>query len=154
MPSANPCGAHFILHSAGFLDGLLSLSDEKFMMDADLCGSLHSYPDGVVIDDNTLAVDAFAGVGPGNRFFGCSDTMANDKTAFRDAALSDNEPFEKWAAGGAFSSPERANLGWKKQLAGYEAPPLDTDTDTDTDTDEALPDVIARRKADMADAWY
>ena len=65
MLSANPRGAQFILHSAGFLDGLPSMSCKKFMLDSDLCGSLHSCPDGLMIDVNSLTVDTFAGVGPG-----------------------------------------------------------------------------------------
>jgi len=82
MLSAIHCGANFILHSAGFLDGLLSMSYEKFVLDADLCMALHSYLDGVKIDDDQLAVDAFAEVGPGNHFFGCAHTMAHYETAF------------------------------------------------------------------------
>ena len=70
MLSAIHCGANFILHSAGFLDGLLSMSYEKFMMDADFCGALHSYLAGVVVDDNTLALDAYKEVVPGGHFLG------------------------------------------------------------------------------------
>ena len=76
MLAAVHCGANFILHSAGFLDGLLSMSYEKFVMDADFCGALHTYLDGVKIDDNQLALDAFREVGPGSHFFGCAHTMA------------------------------------------------------------------------------
>ena len=148
MMSAVHCGANFILHSAGFLDGLLSMSYEKFMLDADFCGALHSYLDGVVIDDNTLAVDAFAEVGPGNHFFGCAHTMENYKTAFFDASLSNNEPFEKWELGGSVASPERANAAWKRSLAEYEAPALDSSIDA------ALQAFMDRRKSEMEDAWY
>jgi trimethylamine--corrinoid protein Co-methyltransferase len=148
MLAAVHCGANFILHSAGFLDGLLSMSYEKFMLDADLCGALHTYLDGVKIDDNQLAVDAFAEVGPGNHFFGCSHTMANYQTAFFDSALSDNEPFEKWEAAGSTDAAMRANKAWKLALAEYEAPPLDAGID------EALRDFVARTKAGMPDAWY
>lgn len=148
MLAAVHCGANFILHSAGFLDGLLSMSYEKFMMDADFCGALHSYLDGVKIDDNELAFDAFAEVGPGSHFFGCGHTMANYPTAFWDSELADNEPFEKWELAGGHDAAYRANRLWKKKLAEYEAPPLDEGID------EALKDFIARRKASMEDAWY
>ena len=148
MLSAIHSGANFILHSAGFLDGLLSMSYEKFMMDADMCGMLHSYLDGIVIDDNTLALGAFEELGPGNHFLGCSHTLANYKGAFWETTQSDNEPFEKWEAAGAAASPERANRAWKKALADYEAPPLDAAID------EELQAFIAERKAAMADAWY
>jgi trimethylamine---corrinoid protein Co-methyltransferase len=148
MLAAIHCGANFILHSAGFLDGLLSMSYEKFMLDADLCGSLHKYLAGVVIDDEQLAVDAFAEVGPGNHFFGCAHTMRHYETAFWDSDLSDNEPFEKWEAAGSTDAATRANTLWKKRLAEYEAPPLNESLR------DGLQDFIDRKKADMADAWY
>lgn len=148
MLAAIHCGANFILHSAGFLDGLLSMSYEKFVLDADLCGALHTYLDGVKIDDNQLAVDAFAEVGPGNHFFGCAHTMANYETAFWDSETADNEPFEKWEAAGSVDSATRANKIWKQRLAEYEQPPLDDGID------EALRDFMERRKAAAPDMWY
>ena len=148
MLAAVHCGANFILHSAGFLDGLLSMSYEKFVIDADFCGALHSYLDGVKIDDNQLAVEAFHEVGPGSHFFGCAHTMANYQTAFWDSELADNDPFEKWEADGSKDMAQRANALWKKRLAEYQPPPLDPAID------EALADFVARRKAEGPDAWY
>ena len=148
MLAAVHCGANFILHSAGFLDGLVSMSYEKLMMDADFCGALHTYLDGIKIDDNALAMDAFTEVGPGNHFFGCAHTMANYETAFFDSSLADNEPFEKWEAAGSVDAATRANKAWKKALADYVAPALDESID------EALLDYMSRKKAGLADAWY
>lgn len=148
MLTAVHCGANFILHSAGFLDGLLSMSYEKFVMDADFCGALHTYLDGVKIDDNQLALDAFREVGPGSHFFGCAHTMANYETAFWDSAIADNEPYEKWQAAGSVDAATRANKRWKTMLAEYEAPPLDPGID------EALQDFMTRKKTSMEDAWY
>ena len=148
MLAAVHCGANFVLHSAGFLDGLLSMSYEKFMLDADLCGALHSYLKGVQVDDDQLAVDAFAEVGPGNHFFGCAHTMKHYETAFWDSELADNEPFEKWEANGSVDAATRANKLWKKRLAEYEAPALDAGTD------EALREFITKRKSAVEDMWY
>nr|WP_051264078.1 trimethylamine methyltransferase family protein [Rhizobium leucaenae] len=149
MLSAIHCGANFILHSAGFLDGLLSMSYEKFVMDADLCGALHSYLAGVTVDDNTLAFDAFEEVGPGSHFLGSAHTMRNYQTAFWQTTLSDNEPFEKWSEeGGSTDIATRANRQWKRTLEDYEAPPLDSALD------EALCEFVNRRKSSMADGWY
>ena len=148
MLAAIHCGANFILHSAGFLDGLLSMSYEKFMLDADLCGALHSYLDGVVINDDTLAVEAFAEVGPGNHFFGCAHTMAHYETAFWDSDLSDNEPFEKWEAAGSTDAATRANALWKKRLAEFEAPALDDGVA------QGLREFVEAKKTAVEDAWY
>ena len=148
MLSAIHCGANFILHSAGFLDGLLSMSYEKFMMDADFCGALHSYLGGVVVDDNTLAMGAFQEVTPGGHYLGSAHTMANYTTAFFDSTISDNTPFESWSETGKTDSAQRANTRWKASLAEYEAPPMDVAVD------EALKDFVARKKGSMTDQWY
>ncbi len=148
MLAAVHCGANFILHSAGFLDGLLSMSYEKFVMDADFCGALHSYLAGVVVDDNSLAMSAFEEVGPGSHFFGCGHTMRNYETAFWDSNLADNEPFEKWEAAGSHDAAFRANKRWKKMLEEYVQPPLDEGVN------EELQAFIDRRKGEMQDAWY
>lgn len=148
MLAAVHCGANFLLHSAGFLDGLLSMSYEKFMMDTDFCGALHTYLDGVRVDDNTLAFDSFGEVGHGNHFFGCSHTFANYETAFWDSEMADNEPFERWEEAGSVDAATRANRRWKKVLAEYEAPPLDPGID------EALQAFMAQRKGAMEDMWY
>lgn len=148
MLAAVHCGANYILHSAGFLDGLLSMSYEKFVLDCDLCGAMHAYLQGVPVDDNALAVEAFAEVGPGNHFFGAAHTLANYETAFWDSDLSDNEPFEKWEANGREDAATRANRLWKRRLADYEAPPLDPGIA------ESLRDFVDRRKAQTPDQWY
>ena len=140
MLAAVHCGANFILHSAGFLDGLLSMSYEKFVMDADFCGALHTYLAGITVDDNTLAMSAFEEVGPGSHFFGSQHTMQNYETAFWDSSLADNEPFEKWEVNGGHDAAFRANKRWKKVLEDYEQPPLDGAVD------EALGAYVARRK--------
>jgi trimethylamine--corrinoid protein Co-methyltransferase len=124
------------------------MSYEKFMLDDDLCGALHAYCDGIKIDDDQLAVAAFAEVGPGNHFFGCSHTMAHYETAFWDSKMADNEPFEKWEAAGSVDAATRANRAWKARLAEFQPPPLDAGVR------EALGDFVMRRKAAVADAWY
>jgi trimethylamine--corrinoid protein Co-methyltransferase len=148
MLSAVHCGANFILHSAGFLDGLLSMSYEKFMMDADFCGALHSYLAGVTVDDNSLAINAFKEVGPGSHFLGCAHTMANYTTAFFDSTISDDRPWETWSEDGSSDSAKRANTRWKAALAEYQPPPMDEAVD------ESIGDFVARKKASMTDQWY
>ena len=148
MLSAIHCGANFILHSAGFLDGLLSMSYEKFMMDADFCGALHTYLGGITVDDNTLAFDAYKEVNPAGHFLGCGHTMANYTTAFYDSSISDDTPFETWTENGKTDAAMRANKRWKAALADYQAP------DMDPAVDESIRDFVDRKKASMKDQWY
>jgi trimethylamine--corrinoid protein Co-methyltransferase len=118
------------------------------MLDADFCGALHSYLAGVVVDDNTLAMDAFREVTPGGHYLGSAHTMANYTTAFFDSSISDNTPFESWNESGKTDAATRANARWKQSLAEYEAPAIDAGVD------EALCDFVARTKAAMPDQWY
>ncbi len=148
MMSAVQGGANFILHSAGFLDGLLSMSYEKFVMDCDMCGALHAYLNGMAVDDDTLGIEALAEQGPGEHLFGTAHTLRHYKTAYWDSALNDDQPFETWTDQGGADSASRANRRWKQLLADYQPPAMDQGTD------EALKDFIARKKASMLDAWY
>jgi len=148
MLAAVQCGANFILHSAGWLEGGLVMGYEKFILDADFCSALHTYMAGLSIDANQLAFDAFKEVGPGKHFFGCGHTMANYKTAFWESAAADNNSFEQWRDAGERDSLVRANAIWKKLLNEYQAPPLDPLID------ETLREFVAQRKSENPDQWY
>jgi len=148
MMSAIQSGGNYILHSAGFLDGLLSMSYEKFIMDTDVCGALHAYLNGVEVNDDTLGFDALAEKGPGEHMFGCAHTMRHYKTAYWDSGFNDDQPFETWSESGSEDGMIRANRQWKKRLADYQAPQLDIAKD------EALKEFIAKKKASVEDAWY
>ena len=148
MMSAIQGGANFVLHSAGFLDGLLSMSYEKFVMDCDMAGALHAYARGIDVTEDTLGFDALAQGGPGEHLFGTDHTLRHYKTAYWDSALNDDQPFETWQEQGGIDSAQRANKRWKDILNTYEAPPMDDGTN------DALKAFIAERKTSMPDAWY
>jgi trimethylamine---corrinoid protein Co-methyltransferase len=141
-------GANFILHSAGWLEGGLVMSYEKFVMDAEQCGAFHVIGRGMALDENGFALDAFREVGPGSHFLGSAHTLRNYETAFFDFELSDNNSFEQWSQEGAHDIVWRANRKWQAMLAAYQAPPLDPALH------EALQAFIAARKAAMPDVSY
>ena len=148
MLAALLCGANYILHSAGWLEGGLTMSYEKFMMDLDLCGAAHTYLKGISLDEDQFALDGFAEVGPGKHFFGSQHTLRHYETAFYEPALSDNNSFEQWRDSGGTTAEQRAERSVRELLANFEPPPMDERTDA------ALQEFIARRKAEMADQWY
>jgi trimethylamine--corrinoid protein Co-methyltransferase len=141
-------GANFILHGAGWLEGGLVMSYEKFMMDAEQCGAFHVVGRGMALDENGFAMDAFREVGPGSHFLGSSHTMRNFETAFFDVELSDNNSYEQWSQEGAHDIVWRANRKWKAVLDAYQAPAVDPAKF------EALAAFIAGRKASMPDMSY
>ena len=141
-------GANFILHSAGWLEGGLCTGFEKLVMDADRLGGYQKMLSGLDLSDNGLARDAYGEVEPAGHFLGCAHTMRNYQTAFYEPALSDSENVESWEERGAKDMARRAYERWTGLLEAYEAPPMDPATE------EALKDFVARRKAELPDAWY
>ena len=139
-------GVNFVLHVSGWLEGGLSMGYEKFVMDADQAGMMHTLLAGVDLSENGQAMDAIREVGPGKHFLGCAHTQANFETAFYRSPLADNNSFEQWESEGRTDMAQRANKLWKKQLAEYEAPSLDPAVD------EALLDYMNRRKASFPDS--
>ncbi|MGH2465244.1 MAG: trimethylamine methyltransferase family protein, partial [Candidatus Limnocylindrales bacterium] len=140
-------GVNFVLHAAGWLEGGLAIGYEKFILDADQCGMMQVFAQGIDLSDNGQAVDAILANEPGVHFLGSAHTLANFETAFYRSEIADNNSFEKWLEDGSLDAAQRANAVWKRMLATYEAPPIDPGID------EALLDFIARKKASMPDAF-
>ncbi len=141
-------GVNFVLHTAGWLEGGLAMGYEKFVMDVDQAGMMHTLLAGVDLSENGQAMGAIREVGPGKHFLGCAHTQANFETAFYRSPIADNNSYEQWEAEGSQDLTQRANTSWKKQLAAYEAPPLDPAVD------EALQDYMNRRKASFPDSKF
>lgn len=74
--------ADIVMHSAGWLEGGLSASPEKLIIDAEILQGINAAMSGVEVNDDTLALDAVREVGPGGHFFGADHTMARYTTAF------------------------------------------------------------------------
>lgn len=141
-------GTNFVLHAAGWLEGGLSASYEKFVMDFDQLGAMHTLAKGVDLSANGQGMEAFRQVEPGGHFLGCAHTQANFETAFYRSSIADNNSVEQWMEEGSKDASTRANAIWKKMLAEYAPPPIDPSID------EALRDFIERKKASMPDATY
>jgi trimethylamine--corrinoid protein Co-methyltransferase len=139
-------GVNFVLHTAGWLEGGLAMGYEKFVMDADQAGMMHTLLAGIDLSENGQAMDAIREVGPGKHFLGCNHTQRNFENAFYRSPLMDNNSVEQWEAEGAKDMAQRANARWKAMLAEYEAPPLDPAVD------EAVLDYMNRRRASFADS--
>ena len=140
-------GTNFVLHAAGWLEGGLVSSYEKFAIDADQLGMMQVFAGGYDLSENGQAMDAIREVGPGSHFLGCAHTQANFETAFYRSAVADNNSFEQWQAEGGLDTARRANALWKKWLADYEPPALDPSVD------EALQAFVRQRKESMPDAF-
>jgi trimethylamine--corrinoid protein Co-methyltransferase len=132
--------ANIVMHSAGWLEGGLTASYEKFVMDCETLQQVMHYLRPVPANDEDIAFDAIKEVGPSGHFFGAAHTQARYETAFYSPFLSDWRNYERWSAAGAEETPQRANRIWKQILAEFEPPPLDPAIE------EELRDFVERRK--------
>jgi trimethylamine---corrinoid protein Co-methyltransferase len=125
--SAVQAGVNLVYHAAGWLEGGLIASYEKFVIDAETLQQFQRYFDPALVDTSpdAIAVEAIAEVGPQGHFFGATHTRSRYATAFYGPFLSDWRNYEAWADAGAVATDERANRIWKAILAEYEPPPLD-----------------------------
>jgi trimethylamine--corrinoid protein Co-methyltransferase len=140
-------GTNFVLHAAGWLEGGLVSSYEKFMIDQDQLGMMQKMADGVDLSEDAQALSAIREVGPGSHYLGCAHTQANFQTAFYRSALADNNSYEQWEVEGQKRIEQRANALCRSWLDQYEAPPLDPAID------EALLAYIQQKKDSVPDAF-
>jgi trimethylamine---corrinoid protein Co-methyltransferase len=138
--------SHLINHAAGWLEGGMSASLEKIIVDAELLRSWAEILRPVSFSDDDLAVDAIKDVAAGGHFFGSSHTLARYESAFYRPLLSDWSNFENWTDAGARNATERATVIWKKTLADYVPPPLDPAIK------EAIDAYVARRSGELGAA--
>lgn len=140
-------GTNFVLHSAGWLEGGLVSSYEKFMIDVDQLGMMQKMAEGIDLSEKAQAMDAIREVGPGSHYLGCAHTQANFQTAFYRSSLADNNSYEQWQIEGEKRIEARANDLCRKWLDSYQAPHLDEGIN------DQLREFIVRKKESMPDAF-
>ncbi|MBS38310.1 MAG: hypothetical protein CMO26_20605 [Thiotrichales bacterium] len=131
-------------HAAGWLEGGLTASFEKAIIDAEMLQMMAAFLQPLVVDDQTLAVDAIGSVEPGGHFFGAEHTLDRYQDAFYKPLISDWRNFETWSEDGADDATSRASRVCKTLLQNYEPPTLDADVNI------ALEAFVARRRSEIA----
>lgn len=140
--SAVQSRTNMVYHAAGWLEGGLIASPEKFIMDCEVLQMIQRYFEEATFatTDDDIAIDAIRQVGPGGHYFGVPHTQERYQTAFYAPFVSDWRNYEAWAADGAVWTVERAHRIYKQIMAEFEAP------DMDGAAREELERFVARRK--------
>ena len=136
-------GANLVYHAAGWLEGGLTASFEKLIVDAEMLQMMAEVLRPIEVNEDELALDAIAAVDPGGHHFGTAHTLARYETAFYIPMLSTRQNFEAWQESGSLDATQRANAIWRQLLAEYQRPPIDPAIE------EALNDYVARRKLEI-----
>jgi len=141
-------GSHQIWHAAGWLEGGLTMSFEKFIMDMDNCGALLRMFNGMEVTDESLSQASYLEAGPGDNFLSTSHTLRHYATANFESMLPDAGPYETWKDNGCSSAEQRANGVYKDMLAHYVQPELEAGID------DTLRQFVEEKKASLPDQWY
>ncbi len=136
---------NLVYHGAGWQEGGLTASYEKFILDVEMIQHMIEFMTPIEVNKGELAIDALAGVPTGGHFFGEAHTLERYETAFYQPMLSNWQNFESWEESGGLDATQRATQLWKKALEEYVEPK------PDPTIREALDDYVARRKEEIGD---
>ncbi len=122
-------GTNMVYHAAGWLEGGLIASPEKFVMDCEVLQMIQRYmePEVVATNPDDIAMEAIREVGSSGHYFGIQHTQDRYETAFYRPFVSDWTNFEAWMINGGIWTAERAHALYKQIIDRFEPPPLDED---------------------------
>ena len=132
-------GINIMKHAAGWLEGGLTASKEKFILDIEMLQILAEVLQPLDASDDEIGYAAIAETEPGGHFFAARHTMERYQSAFYSPMLSDWRNFGEWSNDGSKTAVQRANAVWKETLANFEPPAVDPARQ------QALEDFVARR---------
>jgi trimethylamine---corrinoid protein Co-methyltransferase len=135
-------GTDLVLHAAGWLEGGLVASLEKFMLDVELLRQFKRQMEGIGFSEEELAFDELETVGPGGLWLASPHTRAHFKEWLYLSPLFHTNDYASWDVSGREDTATAANRQWKQLLETYEDPGLDPAID------EELQAFMERRKAD------
>ncbi|MEO0653555.1 MAG: trimethylamine methyltransferase family protein [Pseudomonadota bacterium] len=130
-----------MLHGAGWLEGGLTGSYDKFITDVEMLQTFAELCAETPADADAIAFDALAEVQPGGHFFGASHTMERYQSAFYEPLVADWSNFGTWTENGAEDATTRATGIWQGILRDFVPPATDSARAAD------MKDFIAKRTA-------
>jgi trimethylamine--corrinoid protein Co-methyltransferase len=135
-------GTNMVYHAAGWLEGGLIASPEKFIMDCEVLQMIQRYFEAATFatTEDDIAIEAIRDVGPSGHYFGTPHTQSRYTTAFYAPFLADWRNYEAWNIDGAMWTAERAHKMYKAIMAEFVPPEMNGDHQED------LRRFVAKRK--------
>jgi len=124
-----------LIHDVGFLDSHLTSSYDLVVLSNEIISMAKRMMQGILIDDETLALDVIDAVGPGGHFLTENHTLRH----FREnwyPDLMDRGDYDSWATKGKKRLSQVVNEKVRDILATYQPAPLEDDVKV------ALSDII------------
>jgi trimethylamine--corrinoid protein Co-methyltransferase len=124
-------GANYIHHSAGFLESMLTVAYEQYVIDDDINGSVMRAVRGIEVTDETLSVDVIDRVcrGGEGHFLGEQQTLDLMTAEYYYPHTGDRGTREKWRADGKPDMRARARQKARQILETHQPEPIPPEID-------------------------
>jgi trimethylamine---corrinoid protein Co-methyltransferase len=117
-------GYDYVLHAAGALDSLMSISYEKFIIDEEMGLSVQRLLKGMEVNSESLQLDLVAQIGSGGHYLDSDQTASSFRREFWHPQVGNRQPHAMWELSGAPDAPARARQVWQSRLEKYTKPEL------------------------------
>jgi trimethylamine--corrinoid protein Co-methyltransferase len=131
VPYVVQAGANHVSCGAGFLDFVMTVSFEQYVIDNEIIGMAKRMQKGFEVNDETLALDVVKRVGPGGNFLAEEHTLRHMRSELFQPLLSDRDVWEKWTAAGSPDTRDRARALAANILENHEPRGLTPDQEKD-----------------------
>lgn len=119
-------GATVVIHSAGWLEGGLTVSYEKLITEAEVLNMIAELCAGTTATSDDIGLDnAISKVAPQGHFFDAPQTMERYNTQFYEPVVHDYANFGTWTDRGSLDANTRATKVWKDIVAAETKPSID-----------------------------
>jgi trimethylamine--corrinoid protein Co-methyltransferase len=139
-------GSHLVMHAAGWLEGGLTASYEKFAFDLELLRMFTTIDQGIETTDERFAIETMREEGPGGMFLAAGHTLDHFREWMFMSPLFRSQAYVTWQKQGSLTADRLATAEWKALLERYEDPGIDDAVD------EELREYMARRRAEIGTA--
>lgn len=118
-------GSNFIHHSAGFLESMLTVAYEQYVIDDDINGSILRAVRGIEVNEETLSVDLIDEVCRGEgHYLGTQQSLELMTSEYFYPRTSDRQRRDNWEADGGLDMRERARVKAKEILRSHRPKPI------------------------------
>jgi len=128
-----------MIYGMGMIDMGMAVSYEQLLIDAEFVRMFKRAEKGIKVNEDTLALDVIAAVGPAGNYLTQRHTLKHMRNEISTAKLIDRKSYSAWEKEGSMDIVQRANREARRILAEHQPERL-------------APEVIAKIDAIIAEA--